>query len=117
MGLGPKELRLLGQIERALHISDPKLAGKLAIFTRLSSHEEMPWWERMLPRPSRLIRFAPMAMAAVVVCMIVVSVTVLSRIGPPAGQADAACGIAWIQGCQTTAAAPHAVHAPAGAKR
>ena len=116
MGLGPKELRLLGQIERALHGSDPKLAGKLAIFTRLFSHEEMPWWERMLPRPSRLIRFAPMAMAAFVLGMIVVSVTVLSRIGPPAGQADA-CGIAWIQGCQTTASAPHVVHAPAGTKR
>jgi hypothetical protein len=112
MGLGPKELRLLAQIERALHLSDPKLAGKLAIFNRLTFREEMPWWERMLPRPSRLVRFAPMAMAAFVLCMIVVSVTVLSRIGPAAGQAGASCGIAWIQGCQTTAAAPHAAHAP-----
>jgi hypothetical protein len=58
-----------------------------------------------------------MAMAAFVLCMIVVSVTVLSRIGPPAGQANAACGIAWIQGCQTLAAAPHPAHAPAGTKR
>jgi hypothetical protein len=112
MGLGPKELRLLGQIERALHGSDPKLAGKLATFNRLASREEMPLRERMLPGPSPLVRFAPMVMAAFVLCMIIVSVTVLSRIGPATGQADAACGIAWIQGCQTTATAPHSGHAP-----
>jgi Protein of unknown function (DUF3040) len=114
MGLGPTEQRLLGQIERALRLADPKLAGKLALFNRLAFREEMPRWERLIPRPSRLVRFAPMAMAAFVVCMLVVSVTVLSRIGPVAGNANAACGIAWIKGCQTTASAPHTVHGAVG---
>ncbi len=114
MGLGPNEQRLLAQIERALHGSDPKLAGKLALFNRLTIREEMPRWERLLPRPSRLVKLAPMAMAAFVMCMLVVSVTVLSRIGPAVGDANAACGIAWIQGCQTSAAAPHSVHGATG---
>lgn len=113
MGLGPNEQRLLAQIERALRGSDPKLAGKLALFNRLTFREDMPRWERLLPRPSRLIKIAPMAMCAFVLCMLVVSVTVLSRIGPAAGNANAACGIAWIQGCQTSAAASHAVHGSA----
>ena len=52
MGLGPNEQRLLGQIERALHGSDPKLAAKLAAFNRLTYHEAMPLRERLLrPRP------------------------------------------------------------------
>jgi Protein of unknown function (DUF3040) len=117
MGLGPNEQRLLTQIERVLRGSDPKLAGKLAMFNRLTSREEMPLWERLLPRPSKLVRFAPMAMAAFVVCMLVVSVTVLSRIGPSAGTADAACGIAWVQGCHAAGTSPHPAHGPATAKR
>ena len=48
MGLGPSEQRLLGQIERALHGSDPKLAAKLATFNRLTFHEAMPLRERLL---------------------------------------------------------------------
>jgi Protein of unknown function (DUF3040) len=112
MGLGPNEQHLLTQIEQALRGSDPKLAGKLAIFNRLTSREEMPLWERLLPRPSRLVRFAPMAMAAFVLCMLVISVTVLSRIGPPAGTADAACGIAWVQGCHAAGTSPHGAHGP-----
>ena len=48
MGLGPNEQRLLGQIERALHGSDPKLAAKLASFNRLTFHEAMPMHERLL---------------------------------------------------------------------
>jgi hypothetical protein len=110
MGLGPNEQRLLTQIERALLGSDPKLAGKLAMFSRLTSREEMPLWERMLPRPSKLVRFAPMAMAAFVLCMLVISVTVLSRIGPPTGTGGAACGIAWVQGCHTAGTSPHGAH-------
>ena len=54
MGLGPNEQRLLGQIERALHGSDPKLAAKLAAFNRLTFHEAMPRRERLLHPPSRV---------------------------------------------------------------
>ena len=87
MGLGPNEQRLLGQIERALHGSDPKLAATLATFNRLTFHEAMPMRERLLHRPSRLVRFAPVAIAAFVMFMILISVTVLSRIGPAKGMA------------------------------
>jgi hypothetical protein len=110
MGLGPNEQRLLGQIERALHGSDPKLAAKLAAFNRLTFHEAMPLRERLLQPPSRAVRFAPVAMAAFVMFMILISVTVLSRIGPSRGSSAAACGIAWVQGCQAGGASPHPVH-------
>ena len=115
MGLGPNEQRLLGQIERALHGSDPKLAAKLATFNRLTSSEAMPLRERLLHSPSRVVRWAPVAMAAFVMFMILISVTVLSRIGPAKGSA-AACGIAWVQGCQA-GAPPKAVHSVVNVRR
>ena len=115
MGLGPNEQRLLGQIERALHGSDPKLAAKLAAFNRLTLHEAMPLRERLLRPPSRVVRFAPVAMAAFVVVMILISVTVLSRIGPTRAGSAAACGIAWVPGCQ--AASPHPAHGVATVRR
>jgi hypothetical protein len=117
MGLGPGEQRLLGQIERALRGSDPKLAAKLATFNRLTFHEAMPLRERLLHPPSRVIRFAPLAMAAFVMFMLLISVTVLSRIGPAKASSTAACGIAWVQGCQAAGASRHAVHAAVNARR
>jgi hypothetical protein len=116
MGLGPNEQRLLGQIERALHGSDPKLAAKLATFNRLTFHEAMPLRERLLHSPSRVVRWAPVAMAAFVMFMILISVTVLSRIGPAKGSSAAACGIAWVQGCQA-GAPPKAVHSVVNIRR
>jgi hypothetical protein len=107
MGLGRSERRLLSQIERALRGSDPKLAHALTMFSRRMSRFQMPRWERL--RPSRVVQYAPVAMAVVVLSMILVSATVLSRIGPTPGQADAACGIAWVQGC--SAAGSGSVHA------
>ena len=56
-------------------------------------------------------------MAAFVVFMIVISVTVLSRIGPSRGSSAAACGIAWMQGCQTGGASPHPAHGVATVRR
>jgi DUF3040 family protein len=100
MGLGRSEQRLLSQIERALHGSDPKLAAALASFNRRVSHLEMPLRERL--RPSRVVQYAPVAMAVFVLFMILISVTVLSRLGPSAGRSNAACGIAWVQGCSST---------------
>jgi DUF3040 family protein len=117
MGLGPGEQRLLGQIERALRGSDPKLAAKLASFNRLTFHEAMPLRERLLHPPSRVIRFAPLAMAAFVMFMLLISVTVLSRIGPSKGDGAAACGIAWVQGCQAGGVSPHAAHGVVNTRR
>lgn len=110
MGLGRSERRLLSQIERALRGSDPKLAHALTSFSRRKSHLQMPHWERL--RPSRVVQYAPVAMCVFVMSMILISATVLSRLGPPPGQADAACGIAWVQGCSTTAspATTHTAH-------
>jgi len=117
MGLGPGEQRLLGQIERALRGSDPKLAAKLATFNRLTFHEAMPLRERLLHPPSRVVRFAPLAMVAFVMFMLLISVTVLSRIGPAKASGSAACGIAWVQGCQAAGASPHAVRAVVNVRR
>ncbi len=110
MGLGRSERRLLSQIERALRGSDPKLAHALTSFSRRMSHLQMPHWERL--RPSRVVQYAPVAMCVFVLAMILISATVLSRLGPPPGQADAACGIAWVQGCSSTApaATTHTAH-------
>jgi hypothetical protein len=107
MGLGHSERRLLSQIERALRGSDPKLAAALTSFSRRMSHLEMPLRERL--RPSRVVQYAPVAMAVFVLSMILVSATVLSRLGPTSGQADAACGIAWVQGCPATTSV-HTTH-------
>jgi hypothetical protein len=117
MGLGPNEQHLLGQIERALRGSDPKLAATLANFNRLTFHEAMPLRERLLHPPSRVVRFAPVALAAFVMFMILISVTVLSRIGPAKGSVPAACGIARVQGCQAAGVSRHAAHGVVSTRR
>jgi hypothetical protein len=104
MGLGRSEQRLLSQIERTLRGTDPKLAAALTSFNRRVSHLEMPLRERL--RPSRVVQYAPVVMAVFVLSMILVSATVLSRLGPPtSARADAACGIAWVRGCPPTTSA------------
>ena len=108
MGLGPDEQRLLGQIERALRGSDPKLAANLADFNRLTVHEAMPLRERLLRPPSRVVRFALVVIAAFVMFMILISVTVLSRIGPSKDSGAAACRIVLVQGCQAGGVSPRA---------
>ena len=62
-----------------------------------------------------MVRFAPVAMAAFVVFMILISVTVLSRIWPSRAGSAAACGIAWVPGCQ--GASPHPAHGVATVRR
>gem|GEM_PF-3071646 len=42
MDLRPHEQRVLDQIERALRACDPKLAGMLSMFSRLTAHERLP---------------------------------------------------------------------------
>ena len=100
MGLGRSEQRLLSQIERALRGSDPKLHAALTSFNRRRSHLEMPLRERL--SSSRIVQYAPAATAVFAVFMILISVTVLSRLGPDTTRNNAACGIAWVQGCSST---------------
>ena len=52
MSLRPDEQQLLGQIEQTLQVCDPKLAGMLSIFTRLTAHERMPPQEGPLTVPT-----------------------------------------------------------------
>lgn len=42
MSLKPHEQRTLGQIEAALRAGDPKLAGMLSVFTKLTAFEAIP---------------------------------------------------------------------------
>jgi hypothetical protein len=49
---GPDEQQALGQIEQMLRACDPKLAGMLSIFTRLTAHERMPPREGPLTMPT-----------------------------------------------------------------
>ncbi|HEX6449975.1 MAG TPA: DUF3040 domain-containing protein [Trebonia sp.] len=42
MSLRPQEQRILRQIEDALRACDPKLAGMLSVFTRLTAYEAIP---------------------------------------------------------------------------
>jgi hypothetical protein len=52
VSLRPDEQQLLGQIEQTLQVCDPKLAGMLSIFTRLTAHERMPPQEGPLTVPT-----------------------------------------------------------------
>jgi hypothetical protein len=52
VSLRPDEQQVLGQIEQTLQVCDPKLAGMLSIFTRLTAHERMPPQEGPLTVPN-----------------------------------------------------------------
>jgi hypothetical protein len=108
MGLAPREQRLLSQIERALRGSDPRLAGALTAFNRVTSRMAMPHRERLPHRPSRLVRFAPIVMAVFLLCVIAIPVAVLGGTGQAAGSTGSACGIA-LACCQ-----PASAHGSAG---
>jgi hypothetical protein len=51
MGLPGSQQRALDQIERTLLEDEWQLGSLFAIFTRLTSHEAMPWAERVTTRP------------------------------------------------------------------
>jgi hypothetical protein len=47
MGLAYRQRRLLRRTDRALCRSDPELASRLAMFSRLNAAEIMPPWEQL----------------------------------------------------------------------
>jgi hypothetical protein len=51
MSLPGSQQRALDQIERTLLEDDRRLGSLFAFFTRLTSHEAMPWAERVTTRP------------------------------------------------------------------
>lgn len=59
MGMRARQRHKLGLIERALESSHPELAGKFAVFARLTAGEEPAGIERIAPRRSGIGRIAP----------------------------------------------------------
>ena len=51
MSLPACQERVLSVIEKALRTGEPRLASRFAIFTRLTSGEELPRTEQLVPRP------------------------------------------------------------------
>jgi hypothetical protein len=51
MSLPACQERILRGIESALRKGEPRLASRFAIFTRLTSDEELPRTEQLVPRP------------------------------------------------------------------
>jgi len=56
MSLDTWERQTLDSIKHGLADSDPVLAARLAIFTRLASGEDMPAWEKVHPGSRRVAR-------------------------------------------------------------
>ena len=53
MIIAARHRRVLSRIECTLGRTDPRLASKFRIFSRLTSGEEMPWIEQVRPRRTR----------------------------------------------------------------
>ena len=51
MSLPACQERVLSAIENALRTGEPRLASRFAIFTRLTSGEELPRTEQLVPQP------------------------------------------------------------------
>jgi hypothetical protein len=51
MSLPACQERVLSAIESALRTAEPRLASRFAIFTRLSSGEDLPRTEQLMPQP------------------------------------------------------------------
>lgn len=111
MSLRPHEQQALGQIERALCACDPKLAGMLSIFTRLTAHEGMPPQEGPLTVPAaqnmarRSAASRPGGMSLIIVGMLIILLVlvslVLSGTWPPrASVAPRSVGCARVSACQ-----------------
>ena len=64
MSLSRREQRLLAATGDEVRRSDPRLASKLAIFTRLTAGQDMPGGEQMPEPPLNRLRAALAACAA-----------------------------------------------------
>lgn len=83
MGLAPKEQRALAGIEDALRRSDPRLGTMLATFTVTLGWGRIRWWlGSCLRQRSRMKTFAPVALAAVVVVLVILGAILLGHPRP-----------------------------------
>jgi hypothetical protein len=120
MSLSAREQEALSRIENRLAGSDPELAGRLAMFSRLTSGEAMPAREQMRAGPpnargptavcARLAHAMAVLWVLIVVGMIATAVSLSS--GASSGASGGACVRVWPTAC---AGAPK--QAPASLKQ
>jgi hypothetical protein len=106
--------RALDQIERTLLEDDRRLSSLFATFTRLTSHEAMPWAERVTARPWPLRLRLGIAAAMAIGLAAVMSALLLLTPGRAACPASAAPSPAHLQPVRAGPRAPCPVRQPAG---
>jgi hypothetical protein len=67
MSLNHRERHQLYRMEARLLRSDPKLAGMLAVFGRLSAGQRMPAWEQVASRQGRIGQAAALIARAIAI--------------------------------------------------
>jgi Protein of unknown function (DUF3040) len=88
MSLSRRQQRLLNQIDEAVSRSDPRLAGMLAVFTRLTAGEPMPCREQLRTLVGWIRAALVLAATAITTLIIVAAGTMARATGPTAGAAD-----------------------------
>ena len=82
MIIAARHRRVLSEIECTLGRTDPRLASKFNVFSRLTSGEEMPWIEQVTPRrprrPGNVTRIGRLLFRMRVVLFAAVAVGVLA---------------------------------------
>jgi hypothetical protein len=86
MSLSHRQQHQLYTIETRLLRSDPQLAARLAMFTRLSAGQRLPAWEHVASRPDRIRQAAALiatqiaAIAAAIVLLVGAVLALLTAI-------------------------------------
>jgi hypothetical protein len=80
MSLSPRQQRLLDHIDAALSHADPRLAGQLAVFGRLTAGQPMPRREE-LRTPASRIRAAAAACGAAITALTIRAGATMARAG------------------------------------
>lgn len=78
MSLSRRQQRLLNQIDAAVSRSDPRLAGMLAVFTRLTAGEPMPRREQLRTLAGR-IRAGLLLAAIAITTLIIIAASTMAR--------------------------------------
>jgi hypothetical protein len=106
--------RALDQIERTLLDDDRRLGSLFATFTRLTSHEAMPWAERVPDRPWPLRLRLGIAAAMAIGLAAIISALLLLTPGQPGCPASAAASPAHLHPVRADPQAPCPARQPAG---
>lgn len=131
MSLSAWERQALDSIKDGLASSDPRLAARLDIFTRLASGEEMPprekieaGWRRSRPRPRhprrnqargpahRMYQRLGLSQALLLVWLVVTVAMIMVSLASDRGGSPDACTASWARSCTGPAAAPDSALGP-----